>query len=128
MSTTTQPTELNCWLWELLDRGMECDPPKHNTTQQFFYRGIDIGTGATCIYPLLLSTPVFSGTEKSTTQWKFLATDVDPTSVQSAIQNIKASNSPTGDVIVQRTLDELTQYVCQTSRYWRRLQAKTKQE
>jgi 23S rRNA (adenine1618-N6)-methyltransferase len=71
---------------------MECDPPEHNTIQQFFYRGIDIGTGATCIYPLLLSTPVFSGTEKSTTQWKFLATDVDPTSVQSATQNIKANN------------------------------------
>lgn len=90
------PNRLNyvCWVRELLDRGMECecDPPEHNTTQQFFYQGIDIGTGATCIYPLLLSTAVFSGTEKSTTQWKFLATDVDPTSVQSARQNIKANN------------------------------------
>ncbi len=38
------------------------------------------------------------------------------------------SHSPKGDVIVRRTLDELTRYVCQTSRYWRRLQAKTKQE
>jgi hypothetical protein len=38
------------------------------------------------------------------------------------------SHSPKGDVIVRRTLDELTRYVCQTSRYWRRLQAKATQE
>lgn len=93
------PNRLNyvCWVRELLDRGMECDPPEHGkarqyATQQFFYQGIDIGTGATCIYPLLLSTAVFSGTDNSATHWKFLATDVDPTSVQSALQNIKANN------------------------------------
>lgn len=36
------------------------------------------------------------------------------------------SHSPKGDLSVQRTLDELCRYVCQTSRYWRRLHAKTK--
>jgi hypothetical protein len=38
------------------------------------------------------------------------------------------SHSPTGDATVRRTLHELTQYVCQTSRYWRRLQARTNEQ
>lgn len=42
--------------------------------------GIDIGTGASCIYPLLAV--------RSRPGWKFLATELDPTSVQTAIENV----------------------------------------
>ena len=45
-------------------------------------RGIDIGTGASCIYPLL---------GHAMNQWQFLAIDIDPVSVDFAKRNV-ASN------------------------------------
>ena len=45
------------------------------------YRGLDIGTGASAIYPLLLSKTEFSTHEdESRSKWKFLGTDIDPQS------------------------------------------------
>ncbi|KAJ3054235.1 hypothetical protein HK097_002351 [Rhizophlyctis rosea] len=52
-------------------------------------RGIDIGTGASCIYPLL-------GARKNTL-WEFVATDVDPRSVNYAQENV--SRNDLGDRI-----------------------------
>lgn len=65
------------------------------------YRGIDIGTGVSAIYPLLLTTKLFAKsdelkceTHKSATTftWKFLATDIDPVAIESACNNIGANN------------------------------------
>lgn len=46
--------------------------------------GIDIGTGPSCIYPLL-STSMHK-------QWKFVATDVDPFSCKVAKENVQRNN------------------------------------
>jgi len=45
--------------------------------------GIDIGTGASCIYPLL---------GKRIYNWSFLATDIDPVSLEYATKNIAMNN------------------------------------
>ncbi|XP_044015193.1 U6 small nuclear RNA (adenine-(43)-N(6))-methyltransferase, partial [Aphidius gifuensis] len=45
--------------------------------------GIDIGTGAICIYPILCSK-LFG--------WKMIGTEIDETSVSSAINNVKKNN------------------------------------
>jgi methyltransferase len=42
--------------------------------------GIDVGTGASCIYPLL---------GRSIYGWDFIATDIDPESLQSAAKNVE---------------------------------------
>ncbi|CAG2064644.1 unnamed protein product, partial [Timema podura] len=45
--------------------------------------GIDIGTGASCVYSLLAA---------KTKQWKMLATEVDKESVKFAIENVQRNN------------------------------------
>ena len=58
------------------------------------YRGLDIGTGASAIYPLLLSKTEFSTCtheDESRSKWEFLGTDIDPQSIQCANQNIAAN-------------------------------------
>ena len=64
------------------------------------YRGMDIGTGASCIYPLLLSSKYFhddendndqKGKDDEKHQWQFLGTDIDPLSIQCAQENINAN-------------------------------------
>jgi 23S rRNA A1618 N6-methylase RlmF len=79
------------------------------------FRGIDIGTGVSAIYALLLSTDLFAksdvfkdyikdGTDsaigqkdhmdnsgQSINSWTFLATDIDPIAVESASNNVKAN-------------------------------------
>jgi len=47
-------------------------------------RGLDIGTGAACIYPLL-----FCASTKQA--YKFVATDVDPESVTLAVKNVQSN-------------------------------------
>ena len=44
---------------------------------------ISVGTGASCIYPLL-------GTRLN--GWSFLATEIDPASVEYATKNVTANN------------------------------------
>ena len=55
-----------------------------NILKKLHFRGIDIGTGASCIYPLLLSS-IFSK------DWMFFATEIDPISFRSAQKNIDAN-------------------------------------
>lgn len=46
-------------------------------------KGLDIGVGANCIYPILASQ-LFS--------WKMVGADIDKTAVESAIKNVESSN------------------------------------
>ena len=76
----------------------------NNIIRKCKYQGIDIGIGASCIYPLLLCTKYFDNDEPKTTtttttstsssssQWKILGTDIDPISIQCAQENINANN------------------------------------
>ena len=50
------------------------------------YRGIDLGTGVSAIYPLLITT------DDCSSKWKIIGTDIDPTSVQCAKENVKANH------------------------------------
>ncbi|GAB5356233.1 hypothetical protein AAMO2058_000273400 [Amorphochlora amoebiformis] len=65
------------WLQDLLKLNRPTNPSAT-------VKGIDIGTGASCIYPLLGVTVDDS--------WKFLATDIDTTSLENAQRNINANN------------------------------------
>jgi 23S rRNA A1618 N6-methylase RlmF len=85
------------------------------------FRGIDIGTGVSAIYPLLLTTDLFAksdvfrdeikgGTHSTSSQnsssrpinsWRFLATDIDPIAVESARSNVKANNLEQQICVVQ---------------------------
>ena len=56
--------------------------------------GIDIGTGASCIYPLL---------GHSLYKWKFIATDIDPESVQCAKENVERNGLEQWITVCQRT-------------------------
>lgn len=47
-------------------------------------KGLDIGTGASCIYPLIGASEY---------GWKFVASDIDPISIQSAQRIIKSNSS-----------------------------------
>jgi 23S rRNA A1618 N6-methylase RlmF len=51
-------------------------------------KGLDIGTGCSCIYPLLLSRDVFTEGKR----WQFLATDIDPFSIECAQENVNANH------------------------------------
>uniref|UniRef100_A0A1I7ZRZ9 U6 snRNA m(6)A methyltransferase n=1 Tax=Steinernema glaseri TaxID=37863 RepID=A0A1I7ZRZ9_9BILA len=55
----------------------------HNAVNNEDVFGIDIGTGASCIYPLL-------GAKKF--GWKFLATEIDEDSASIAMSNVKSNN------------------------------------
>eukprot|EP00574_Skeletonema_japonicum_P002028 CAMPEP_0201740302 /NCGR_PEP_ID=MMETSP0593-20130828/46228_1 /ASSEMBLY_ACC=CAM_ASM_000672 /TAXON_ID=267983 /ORGANISM="Skeletonema japonicum, Strain CCMP2506" /LENGTH=570 /DNA_ID=CAMNT_0048234607 /DNA_START=72 /DNA_END=1784 /DNA_ORIENTATION=- len=62
------------------------------------YKGIDIGTGVSAIYPLLLTTKLFAKSnelrcnDKQIKKWKFLATDIDPVAIESASRNVRAND------------------------------------
>jgi 23S rRNA A1618 N6-methylase RlmF len=98
-----------CWLKELLSQSRKdlyrfsdaasiTDADDGGVTWQC--RGMDIGTGVSAIYPLLLTTNLFfippnSGVmdkfERSSKQWEFLATDIDPLAIESARINIRTN-------------------------------------
>ena len=101
------PNRLNYVLWlnHLLEqscdvRYFEQEPSPEGFARHTCRIGIDIGCGASCIYPLLLTTDRFkpnmgrgangAGSE-SANSWTFLATDIDERSIQSAQINVKAN-------------------------------------
>eukprot|EP00003_Mantamonas_plastica_P009278 TRINITY_DN1865_c0_g1_i2.p1 TRINITY_DN1865_c0_g1~~TRINITY_DN1865_c0_g1_i2.p1 ORF type:complete len:533 (-),score=145.42 TRINITY_DN1865_c0_g1_i2:837-2435(-) len=63
--------------------------------------GVDIGTGASCIYPLL-------GTRVS--KWKFIATELDATSVEYAVANVARNNLE--QFITVRQVERSDQFLC----------------
>lgn len=108
------PNRLNYVLWikELLYQMYDCDNEYFDKNQNGgelsfsarAYKGIDIGTGASCIYPLLLCSKYFDESESDTKTesmiahnnkldhtWQFLGTDIDPLSIQHAQQNVEAN-------------------------------------
>ncbi|KAI5304647.1 hypothetical protein KEM56_006203 [Ascosphaera pollenicola] len=58
-------------------------------------RGLDIGTGASCIYPLL-------GRSARPT-WKFIATELDEKNYEWALSNIERNNLQSGITLIKRT-------------------------
>ncbi len=103
------PNRLNYVLWikELLYQMYDCDDEYFDKNQKGdelsfstrAYKGIDIGTGASCIYPLLLCSKYFNENKsdvivhnnKMDHAWQFLGTDIDPLSIQHAQQNVEAN-------------------------------------
>ncbi|KAL7554991.1 hypothetical protein ACHAWF_018569, partial [Thalassiosira exigua] len=97
-----------CWLRELLARSEDelCgfaaaasgDAEGGDAVSSWRFRGMDIGTGVSAIYPLLLTTKLFASNDASAEErevasrkWRFLATDTDPLAVQSARVNVEAN-------------------------------------
>nr|CAD7569395.1 unnamed protein product [Timema californicum] len=72
----TIPSRLNYIL--LIEDLLECGGRREGEVH-----GIDIGTGASCVYSLLAA---------KTKQWKMLATEVDKESVKFAIENVQRNN------------------------------------
>ena len=101
-----------CWLRELLSRS-EKDLHRFSAAAStaeadggggvvvWQCRGMDIGTGVSAIYPLLLTTNLFVDdttnseatheNEPPSKQWKFLATDIDPLAIESACINVRTN-------------------------------------
>ena len=74
-----------------------CNAGQDLSRKKIRYRGIDIGTGVSAIYPLLLTTSLFAKCnemkcEIQSTKWIFLATDIDPVAIESASNNVQANN------------------------------------
>jgi len=67
------------YLADLLSKTLSSKSLANQSKQSSKVNVLDIGTGASCIYPILGS---------KTYQWHFTATDIDPKSIQYAKQNI----------------------------------------
>ncbi|SPO01473.1 uncharacterized protein DNG_04146 [Cephalotrichum gorgonifer] len=76
------------WLKGLMDSTSDEDPGKSRV------RGIDVGTGSSCIYPLLGCTQ---------RAWEFIATDIDETNLEYAKRNIALNNLEDRIRLVPRT-------------------------
>lgn len=85
------PNRLNYVLWmkQLLKESSSTE--YFTKPRTIFRRGVDLGTGASCIYPLLLSTSTFTDGQ----EWKILGTDIDEKAIQSAKENIAANGLET---------------------------------
>ncbi len=57
-------------------------------SQKLIHRGLDLGVGVSCIYPLLLSSHEFTRGQP----WHFFGTDIDPYSIKCAKENIDVNN------------------------------------
>lgn len=90
------------WLKHLLlsnstDLYRFCNATGQDASHNLQYKGIDIGTGVSAIYPLLLTTKLFAKCnelkcETQSTKWTFLATDIDPVAIDSARKNVEANH------------------------------------
>lgn len=60
-------------------------------------KGIDIGTGASCIYPLL---------GNALYKWNFIATDIDPESIHNANHLIEMNHLSNAIQCIQRNKDD----------------------
>ncbi|CAM1510972.1 Fc.00g084850.m01.CDS01 [Cosmosporella sp. VM-42] len=78
------------WLKGLLDTTSYDEPGRKIT-------GLDIGTGASCIYPLL-------GCAQR--PWSFIATDIDAESLESAKRNVQLNNLEARIKVVTRNPDD----------------------
>ncbi|KZT09695.1 S-adenosyl-L-methionine dependent methyltransferase [Laetiporus sulphureus 93-53] len=76
------PNRLNyiLWLHDVLEAMFLAEPERHVKT----VRGVDIGTGASVIYPLLGC--------RSVPNWEFVATDIDEKSLQYARINVQQNH------------------------------------
>ncbi|TMW65926.1 hypothetical protein Poli38472_003691 [Pythium oligandrum] len=85
------PNRLNYlhWIEDLLH---QCGVDPFQSVHGHAIRGIDIGTGASCIYALLGA---------KTNRWHFLATEIDAVSFESAKENVE-TNQLTDLISVQR--------------------------
>lgn len=125
-----------CWLQELLEQSKKdlyrfdnnATPGKDavdgDAKSLWACQGIDIGTGVSAIYPLLLATELFAGSDACSRKigkgddakivdeeskcknnkprsWKFLATDIDPLAIQSARINVQANHLQDRICVVQ---------------------------
>ncbi|KJE91873.1 methyltransferase 10 domain-containing protein [Capsaspora owczarzaki ATCC 30864] len=103
----TVPSRLNYILWieslVTLHRRATTKRQKdsHGEATKQPVSGIDIGTGATCIYPLM-ATSLFP-------DWSFVATDINPDSLQHAKQNVAANEAVAARIrlLQQQPEDEL---------------------
>jgi len=86
------PNRLNyiLWLKGLLRESSTLDDGRYfqESPVPLVRRGLDIGTGCSCIYPLLLSRNIFTEGK----QWQFLATDIDPFLIECAKENVNANH------------------------------------
>ncbi|KAI7818053.1 hypothetical protein BC939DRAFT_464205 [Gamsiella multidivaricata] len=80
------PNRVNyvCWIEDLM-----------SNNSQGSIRGIDIGTGASCIYPLLGCT--------RNKNWKMVATDIDDRSISYATENVARNNLYHAVIVVKNT-------------------------
>jgi len=89
------PNRLNyvCWIRELLNCFVEGENEFDLQAGNEHCQGIDIGTGASCIYPLLICTARDpKDGELLFPKWRMLATDIEPASVSCALKNVNANS------------------------------------
>ncbi|KAH8809134.1 hypothetical protein F5884DRAFT_858636 [Xylogone sp. PMI_703] len=87
------PNRLNYiyWIQDLLDTTSDSFSELYDP--QRVVRGIDIGTGASCIYPLIGCS--------QRPKWEFIGTDIDEKSLQYAKQNVEANQLQTRIKLLQ---------------------------
>jgi len=76
------------WIKELVSQCKDDNVNYFDSTKQLCQKGLDLGTGVSAIYLLLLSTQHFSSDKE---RWTFVGTDIDHYSVKCAQNNIQAN-------------------------------------
>ncbi|CAZ80176.1 unnamed protein product [Tuber melanosporum] len=76
------------WIQDLLDSTGNLENDEFDSTREVV--GLDVGTGASCIYPLL-GCALRDG-------WKFIATDIDGKSLEYARENVRRNKEKVGDL------------------------------
>eukprot|EP00559_Dactyliosolen_fragilissimus_P005394 CAMPEP_0184867044 /NCGR_PEP_ID=MMETSP0580-20130426/24828_1 /TAXON_ID=1118495 /ORGANISM="Dactyliosolen fragilissimus" /LENGTH=408 /DNA_ID=CAMNT_0027367043 /DNA_START=63 /DNA_END=1286 /DNA_ORIENTATION=+ len=136
------PNRLNyvLWLKELMRQNLSgeyfennCINPTSTGHEGILYRrGLDIGVGATAIYPLLLSSSDFTGevegivkkyannkdvkgSDDECNQWKFIGTDIDAESVDSAKAIVRSNGLEKAIDIFLVPLSRTQELDCQRS-------------